>query len=208
MSALLRDARVAAEPLVLACRAPATAAAEPAETTPAPIEDPVTVLRELRKQAFDDGYRDGFAAGNAEGRAALDAQAEDLRAAASAVREAVRQAVAGQEDALVEMAFTAVCRVLGEAAVTQEGVRGAVRQAMREVQSRERLVLRVPPHAYRCLTEDVTFQESGAEILPDERVGPAGCLIETAGGTLDARLEVQLQQLAVALAAARDPGAQ
>lgn len=215
MTALLRDARVAAEPLVLACRAPARAAAAP-DPVPtmdaaAQAEDSVTALRELRKQAFDDGYRDGLAAGSTEGRAAFHEQVEELRAAACAVRDVAQGAIAAQEDALVELAFTAVCRVLGEAAVTEEGVRGSVRQAMKEVRSRERLVLRVPPHAYRHVADDPGFaaalrEEGGVEIVADERVGPAGCLIETAGGTLDARLEVQLQQLAAALLAARGAG--
>jgi flagellar assembly protein FliH len=207
---LLRGASMTGEPRLLACRAPAAPGPAPAAATEAPPaeEDPVAVLRELRKQAFDDGYRDGLAAGGEEGRAQLAAQAEALRAAALAVREATERTLAAQEDALVEVAFAAACRLVGEAALTREGVRGAVCQALREVHARERLVLRVPPPAYRSLAEDAGFcaslrDEHGVELVADERLGEAGCVIESPGGTLDARLEVQLQQLAAALRAAR-----
>jgi flagellar assembly protein FliH len=204
---LLRRASVTAEPRVLACRLPATPEPVPAEE-PLPVEDPVTALRELRKQAFDDGYRDGLAAGSAEGRAALEAQAEALRASLRALGDASRQALEAQEDALVEVAFAAACRVLGEAALTREGVRGAVREALREVRSRERVRVRLPAQACALLAHDGAFvealrEEQRVELTADERLAPGGCLIETAGGTLDARLEVQLQQLAAALCAAR-----
>jgi flagellar assembly protein FliH len=171
----------------------------------------VTALRELRKQAFDDGYRDGLAAGSAEGRAALNEEAQQLRDAVRAVRAAADAALAAQEDALVELAFAAACRVLGEAACSPEGMRAVVRQAMKEVRARERLVLRVPPHAQRHLAEDPGFaaelEGRGVQVVADERAGAAGCLLESAGGTLDARLEVQLQQLAAALLAARGAAA-
>jgi flagellar assembly protein FliH len=193
---------------MLACRAPAAPQPSPASDAPPPAEDPVAVLHELRKQAFDDGYRDGLAAGTEEGRAMLAVQAEALREAARAVCEAAARALEAQEDALVEVAFAAACRLVGDVALTREGARGAVRQALRELQARERLVLRVPPLAYRQLTEDPGFAAAlrdgqGTEIVADERLGEAGCVIESAGGTLDARLEVQLQQLAAALRAAR-----
>lgn len=213
---VLRDASVTEEPIVLACRdrgapAPASLPEDVPEVPAPPAEDPVTVLRELRKQAFDDGYRDGFEIGSAEGRAALEAQAEELRNAVRAVGEASARMLETHEDALVELAFAAACRVLGEAVLTRDGVRGAVRQALRELRSRERLVLRLPPLAYRQLTDDAEFaaalrEEHGLDFVADERLEPAGCLIETAGGALDARLEVQLQQLAAALCAARASG--
>ncbi len=207
---LLRRTSIQAEPRVLACRVPAPpapAVIEPPPAAPAE-EDPVTVLRELRRQAFDDGYRDGLAAGNAEGQAALAAQAEALREALRALGEAARQALESQEDALVEIAFAAACRVLGEAALTREGVRGAVREALRAVRSRDRVLVRLPAQAYRILAEDAEFaaslrDEQRIELAPDERLEAGGCLVETAGGTLDARLGVQLQQLAAALCAAR-----
>jgi flagellar biosynthesis/type III secretory pathway protein FliH len=40
-------------------------------------------------------------------------------------------------------------------------------------------------------------------LLSDDRVLLGGCLIETSGGTLDGRLETQMQQLRDTLLAAR-----
>jgi flagellar assembly protein FliH len=83
--------------------------------------------------------------------------------------------------------------------VRREGVQAAVREVMRGVHERERLVVRVSPRDHALLAVDGFKPRNGdgqaVELLADERVELGGCLIETGGGTLDGRLETQLKRL-------------
>ena len=190
-----------------------------------PLEDPEEALNALRKQAFEEGYREGAAAASAQartelaadrealdkGREALEREHEGLERLIGSVREALERGIDGAEDAMVEIAFAAACKVLGEAAATEEGVRGMVREAMREIRSREKVVVRISSADHeRLAAEPARLQrlseELKIELAADGRVALGGCLIETAGGTLDARLEVQLRQLVDTLVKVRAAG--
>jgi len=171
-------------------------------------QDPEAVLERLRRESSEHGYRDGYDAGTRNAEAELAQEIEGLRAIRQSLDRALARGIEGLEDVMVEIAFAAVCKMLGEAALTEAGVRDMVREAMRLARSKEGLVLRVSPADYRMLhaePERARAVTDGAkiEIFPDERVSIGGCLLEAGGGTLDARLEVQLRQLLDTLTRAR-----
>jgi flagellar assembly protein FliH len=180
-------------------------AAASAEPTAAVVqeEDPRATIDALRRQAFEDGYRDGREEGLRVAKAELAGELEALRTLAASMRGALEEGIGGQEDALVEIAFAAVCRILGEAAAREDGVRSMVREAARAARAKEGIVLRVSA-GDQALLQASRGDELGVDVVADERVSAGGCLIETSGGTLDARLEVQLRQLLDALTRARE----
>jgi len=216
MAQVIRSAQVDEEPVLISYRraepeapppAPAVAEARTiaAVEPPPPAEDPRVALEALRRQAFEDGYRDGREHGEKEAKAELAQETERLQGLGASLRAALEQGIAGMEDAMVEIAFAAACKVLGQAAASEEGVRSMVQEAMRQVRSKEGLVLRVSPADYELLAARAPLAEGvKLELAADERVASGGCLIETSGGTLDARLEVQLRQLLETLARARE----
>jgi len=227
MAQVIRSAQVEHEPVLIRCRreeplpleipspAPLVPAAASFIEPAAPVEDPREALDELRRQAAQEGYREGLERGEreaqaslAEEQASLARETERLRGLAASVDEALERAIGGAEDAMVEIAFAAVCKVLGEAAASEEGVRAMVQQAMREVRAKENMVLRVAPADYERLAKLSNGEGARLELVADERVTLGGCLIETAGGTLDARLEVQLRQLVDTLTRAGEAAAE
>jgi flagellar assembly protein FliH len=223
----VEPAPVPSLPLKEAVQHPQPPAAPPPPL--AQVEDPEATLDGLRKWAFEEGYREGAATGAAEVRAELVAELAAERAALGkargeierehealekligSVHEALERGIEGTEDVIVEIAFAAACKVLGEAAVTDEGVRGMVREATREIRGREKVVVRISGADHERLAMDPARlkrlgDELKVELAADERVALGGCLIETAGGTLDARLEVQLRQLLDTLVKVRAAG--
>jgi flagellar assembly protein FliH len=215
----MRSVQVGQEPVVISYAPPASA--EPA-LPPAvqPVHEPLAAaaplepappeaisIEALREAAVEEGRREGFAQGDKEGRAVLEAEAARLHALSGALREALEQGIAGLEDVMVEIAFAAAARIVGEASVTPEGVRGVVREALRGARGKEGIVVRVAPADHRLLCTDgaarLGAEEAKVELAPDERVAGGGCIIETSGGTLDARLEVQFQVLLDTLARVR-----
>jgi flagellar assembly protein FliH len=211
MAQVIRSARVDGAPVVITYRPPGppesllppVLQAPAAAAAPVVQEDPAATLEALRRQAVEDGYRDGRDAGEKAARAEFAAERQSLQSLARSLGEALERGIAGAEDAMVEIAFAAVCKVLGAAAASEAGVRAMVREAMREVRQKERIVVRVSPREHAVLQAELAA-EAAVEVAADERVAAGGCLVETAGGTLDARLEVQLRQLLDTLARARD----
>ena len=122
--------------------------------------------------------------------------------------EVLDAGIAGNEDVIVEIAFAAACRIVGEAVARHEGALAAVREVTRTILEREKLVVRVSPDDFGMLDQhraELLAGDDGAqiELVADERVALGGCLVETTGGTVDARLETQFQRLAETLADAR-----
>ena len=99
-----------------------------------------------------------------------------------------------------ELAFEVACRVLGDAGNRRQLIEDMVAQAMSAVRAQP---LRVRLGATDlALIEEATADGQGlrerhahVEWIADPEVRTGGCLIDGEGGTLDARLEVQLQRL-------------
>lgn len=227
MAAVIRRPRLGTEPLLLRTAptasspalgvGPALAAAAPAMDLEAEVQRRLQAERASWQQQLADGARQagreeglaaGLAQGQAAGRAEWDARVAQLDALLAGLHEQLAAGIAGHEDLLVELAFEAVLRILGEAAPTRAGVLAIVRAALQTLPEREGLVVRLAPHdaaAVEALRDELPRLAGtrGLELVADDRIELGGCLVETAGGGLDARLETQVQRLRELLLAAR-----
>lgn len=228
MAAVIRRPRLGTEPLLLRTGAVVPAspvlAAGPGVATAAPAMDleaevqrrlhteRVSWQQQLANSARQAGRDEGLAAGHAEGlaagRAEWAARIAQLDELLAGLHQQLAAGIAGHEDLLVELAFEAVLRILGEAAPTRAGVLAIVRGALQTLPEREGLVVRLAPHdaaAVEALRDELPRLAGtrGLELVADDRIELGGCLIETAGGGLDARLETQVQRLRELLLAAR-----
>jgi flagellar biosynthesis/type III secretory pathway protein FliH len=219
MALVLRLPEVEAEPVPLTYDEPALVPPAPSVEEPpasiaykaparAPEPDPAE-LEALRERAREEGYAAGREAGEKAARAELEEHIGALRELVQSLRQALAEDIAGAEDLAVEIAFSAVCKVLGEATASAEGVRALVREAMAQARTAEPLLLRVSPADHALLFAEPECLRSLAadpkvEIVADESISAGGCVIQTAGGTLDARLDVQLRQLMDTLIRARE----
>jgi flagellar assembly protein FliH len=161
-----------------------------------------------RLEVLAEAEVQGFEAGLQRGAAAYTEQIDELANVVASARSALESGIAGTEDVMVEIAFEAVCKILGDAVGDSAGVVAVVREILRTVHERERLVVRVSPAQHEILLQhrgQLLKGEDGMTIdfVADERVTLGGCLVETTGGTLDGRLETQLQRLIDTLTSAR-----
>jgi flagellar biosynthesis/type III secretory pathway protein FliH len=228
MSPVIRAARIDREPLVLALGAqqhpmpgtapaaePSAAAPDVAAQRPLPAPSPPVVsdavrlaeqerlqresISAERQRVLERAREQGHQAGVEQGRAEYATQLEAVRKLLGSMQAALIDGISGTEDLIVEIAFEAVGKILGEALAQREGVQAAVREVIRGVHDREHLVVRVSPRDHQLLAGVGILPKNGdehrLELIADERVELGGCLIETSGGTLDGRLETQLQRL-------------
>ncbi len=154
----------------------------------------------LRQDAVADGRESGFKVGHQEARGAIQEQMDQLALMLEQLTQAREESLLVAEADLVEVVFASVVKILGETLVGQDAVIAAVRQSIKQLVSREGLVIHLSPKD-KALLEALTDQKQekpfgeSVEIVADERIELGGCLLQTPSGGLDARLEVQLRQL-------------
>ena len=234
MVTVIRGARFDRDPLLLARASAQAAASdsvggldEPIEDGPSAEDDTAAALETLQaphdeavragyKNGYDEGLRQGRKDGEhrfleAEATRAMEHEApvSALGAILESARTALTRAIDESEDVLVEIAFESVSKILGAALAQQAGVLAVIQQVMQHARERERMVVRVSPkdmtmiEAHRHLLHAAT-QASSIELVADSRVTLGGCLLETTGGTLDGRLETQMQTLCEVLLRTRN----
>jgi flagellar assembly protein FliH len=169
------------------------------------VKSEAEAARELGRQR---GLQEGRAAGREESQQALATELARVRSIAGKLSEALASAIGGLEDIAVAIAFESICKVLGEAAMTEAGVRALVRQAAAHAKNQERLLVRL--HAADLSTLSAAgalnaIVPSGKNVswVADSSIELGGCVVETDGGGLDARLETQIERMRAALLAAR-----
>jgi len=158
----------------------------------------------------------GLLAGEAKARAAVEAMQEESQAHSDSLAQQVRKVLDGiassraallaeADDVLVEVVHAALCRMLGENGAARALVATTVAAALREVRDGEPVRVYVHPQDLEMLQGlDGAETDPRVQLLPDAGVVLGGCLVETARGTLDARLDLQMQALRQALMAARE----
>lgn len=161
--------------------------------------------RELGRQR---GLQEGREQGAEESRQQFAAELARVRGIADKLQAALDGGMQGLEQMAAAIAFEAVARILGEQAATPEGILALVRRAASQHASRDGVLVRLNPADLSALRAAGALEAelpSGGKVdwLADQSVEMGGCIVEAAGGELDARLETQVEALRAALLAAR-----
>jgi flagellar assembly protein FliH len=157
-------------------------------------------------------YAEGLELGQQEGRrAGYEAFDKKAKAFAEMIESAVllqRQVLETTEDRLVEIVMAAVCGIIGESLANESSVRVLLRETLDRAQGAKIGRIRVNPSDYRLIAElpahDFNGSIESVEFLPDETIKIGGCVLESDAGTLDCRLDAQLEQLKALLLLVRN----
>jgi len=176
------------------------------------IGAPLTAVRTLRRDAAAQGHPapDETAAESAQ--AALEAERAALAKARQAIERAATEltglgdTIAQEAEAnMTPLAVAIAEKILRQAVEAgQYDMKTIVRDALRSAPSRREVVVRMNP-------DDLARLENGeaagkplalgnVRLIADATVGRAECVVETAEGTVEARLQDQLEQVHQALA--------
>jgi flagellar assembly protein FliH len=203
--------RLATEPEPALIRTMRVAASEDAARIVAEaLEQARALLDESRARGYREGHDAGYAAGEREATRHLTQRADDERAAyreelaafIGSVEGASRQAWTAMESEILGLVLDIARKVIKmEVEINREAAIAVVKNTLRRVSDATSLRIRV--HAddlqtVRANREDLyTLVDSirKVEIVEDRRVGQGGCIVETDSGTIDARIETQLDEL-------------
>jgi len=148
--------------------------------------------------------------GTEEVHHAAAAELARLRSVVDALGDVTASAIGGIEDTAVAIAFEAVCKVLGDAATSHEGIAAIVCDVCRRITARQALTIRLHPSDFDMLRSAGALSAllpGSAQVswVASDEVELGGCFVDLdGGGTLDARLETQIDSLRDALVTARN----
>lgn len=159
------------------------------------IKTEAEAAREMGRQR---GLVEGRQAGREEIQQSLSSEISRIQMISRKLAAALEADIAGLEGMALALAYEAVCKLLGEQAPMQDMVQMQVRNALSRMAASERIQVRVHP------ADLTTLQQAGAlksgfpgskELVwvADPSLDAGGCMVETDGGTLDARLDTQLE---------------
>ncbi|MDO9218950.1 MAG: FliH/SctL family protein [Lacisediminimonas sp.] len=159
---------------------------------------------EAFEQARRQGYQAGLEAGSQQGRQECDAALAEIRAVVHSLAGLHDALLQEMQDSAAESVFEAVTKILGRAAVEQSLALAVTMEAIAQVTDRKHgrspLIVRVGEREHDIIRDalaaaDAPTLPGALELRADPQVADGGCLVESSTGTLDARLQTQLQQL-------------
>jgi flagellar assembly protein FliH len=183
-------------------------AAQPAETRAACAHILAAELTDLKIAA----HAEGLELGRLQGATEVAAQASSGLAALAQIAAAGERAFALETVQLSEACADIVAEVFlklaGPQLTAREAVLGTVLEVLARIKDDRELTIRVSSADLPLLQshESGLRETLGARrwtLSADSRVSVGGCLVESAIGTLDGRLEVQLQGLCETIRAAK-----
>lgn len=165
---------------------------------------------QAEEEARQDGFEKGFQQGQEQAQVQVLEQYDGLLGEARAVLEQAydmkRQIIQESEPFLVELA-TAIAEkiILQELSANPEWIIGMTRSVLARRREKGIITLCVSPNQFAYIRdardELLLSVDSQAElqILPDSTVGEHGCVVRTAFGSVDARVDTQLKEIKLAL---------
>ncbi|MCK9193393.1 MAG: FliH/SctL family protein [Nevskia sp.] len=208
VSHLVAQPKAAAESMAMAAVAIGAVAPEMAGNSVNADEAEAERRAEARHRAYDEGFKHG----QAEGRVSIEAEwagkLHGLVSVVEALQGAREDVFRTMEDDIVALAFEAIVRILGPAPVTRLIVEQMVRELFASGDYQDPITVRVSSEDYELLVAEPAIVEledrrAAIKLVEDARLKLGGCIIETARGALDARIETQLERLRSALLDAR-----
>ena len=172
------------------------------EEAQALIEGGREKLREIEEEAYAKGWQEGTKAAREE----YEAKLREADAILDKAQEEKWQVVAGSEEEIVRLSVAVARKVINrEMETNPEIVADMVKRAIQKATDREELTVRVNPDNLDVTInarDDISQQVKGIrklKVLADPAIAPGGCVVESHNGTVDARIERQMNEIEQAL---------
>jgi flagellar assembly protein FliH len=186
------------------------------EKTVRALETRLAVEKEIARAAvaaaFANGVKEGRASGEEAGlkkaQAGFDAQVKSVQGKIATILGEIetskKKIFADAHTVLLKLCFQLTKKIINtESSVNPDVVLEVIKKSLSYIADRERLVIRVAPGDLETASSKKDFwlpvgeQTDSIRIESDDRIEKGGCIVESNSGVADARLGVQLQELAL-----------
>lgn len=179
----------------------ASVAAAPEPVMPS-LEGMIVLSEEEFQAKVDELYRNGMDEGRRQAERGLANVFKSLRDGVTALTGLRSRVLKESEEDLLTLSVMIARKIVQREIAQDPAILAAIiAAAVGGCTERDRVVVRLNPGDYGVVAANrQTFlagigDETPITFAPDEGVGPGGCLVETATGTVDARIESQLDEI-------------
>lgn len=177
--------------------------------------------QKIKGDAYEEGQGKGFAEGEREGRLAAEEKMKGMIDAAVKKAESIiklaelegKQSILSAESKIADIAMAIADKVLPQHFIdAPQIIFPLVKAALEKVKDQDSIVIKVSPENYEFLLmakgelQMMLEGEESLEIVSEPLLGNDGCVVESANGNVDARLETQLSIIKKAVQEVIDDG--
>jgi flagellar assembly protein FliH len=156
-----------------------------------------------RREGFEQGRLEGLIAGQEAADAAAKESVRRIEQLANSLHSQVATGLAAVEDDAVALCFEIILRMLGEKAAALDGIRALVTEAAKQIGARTLTAIHLHPDDLELLqsvdAETELFRREGqykeVRFVADTAIKLGGAVLRTSLGSVDARLETQIETL-------------
>jgi len=164
-----------------------------------PVEDE-NLIEDLQEAAFADGFIKGEKSGSESEKKRLQTIFDTFDETIKKLGEIRKDLYLNAEKGAVELALAIAERVVShEISVNEETLLGVLKVALEKVVDQEKIKIRINKSDLQLINEsgyhisELTNNIKYVDIEGDDTISKGGCVIETGFGSIDARIESQLQ---------------
>ncbi|WP_298272632.1 FliH/SctL family protein [Geobacter sp.] len=179
----------------------ASGAEEPVAAVP-DLEGMIILTEEELQAKIDEVYHNGMEEGRRQAERGLANVFKSLREGVAALTGLRQRVLKESEEDLLRLAVMIARKIVQQEIAQDPGVLASIiAAAVGGCAERDRVVVRLNPgdHAVVSANRQGFLAGLGEDapitLASDDGVGPGGCLVETATGTVDARIEAQIDEI-------------
>lgn len=161
---------------------------------------------QLKRESYDEGYRHGYRDGLEQVRQAIDDASSRAQGIITAGEQQAAEALVAAERQMVEIALAVSRKILAsEIEENPSAVLSLVRAALAKVSDQEQITIRVSPQNLDAVKQikpelQSSLGRDGAlNIVADDGLKSGDCVVDTPYGSVDARIDTQMDSLTSAL---------
>ena len=171
---------------------------EQAKRANSQLKETLQEIEEGKADIYESAREAGHKNGYSEGKTSAGQETSDLNERLGSLIKNISEEKASflseLEDEVVELVFITVSKIVGEAATDVEGIHNIVQEQIQKFRDQNEFLLLVAPDDLHVITSlaDTNPEFENIKILPDKMIDCGGCIIKSDAGSLDARLDVQM----------------
>ena len=174
-----------------------------------PRQEVESMLEKREKDAYERGSNDGHARGFREGEEKASDEARDtvekrvrsLEGLLSELNELRNRILTESQEDIVKLAMVIASKIVHQEVKESDATVNNVREAISMASDKHSIRVRLNPADVNVIDSyKTTFLETiknlkHIEIVEDDEIIPGGCIVETPDGSVDARLDRQMEEI-------------
>lgn len=169
-------------------------------------EERERIFQAAREQGYQEGYEAGFRTGSDEGVKQYHEQIEFAASLARQMETDWKRRIVLSEPYLIELTIEIAQKVIQrELLLDEHTIIEMVKETLKQSSELKEITLSVHPNDYNLIRQhmddlkSLISSQANLIVLPDHSITVGGCIVRSSLGTLDARIDTQLEEIKKAL---------